>query len=126
MKIKQTKRINGLRINMPVKFRVERVNENEVNVIPMPRSIENRRNEAFKALKQLMLLRDEANGFFLEDWVCWNDHYQTKYTIRFEGGKMILSRGGKEQRILCFKDHRVMEKFAEEHKELIATAFMLL
>ena len=67
--------------------------------------------EASIALAQLCQLRDRYNNKPIKDWCNWTNTNQVKYTILFNGDKIIYSNTSDIKRVLTFKSYSLREKF---------------
>lgn len=78
--------------------------------------------EAFKALKKLVILREFYNEGWEPDW----EEEDTKYTIFVAKGELDTGDTYIFNRVLSFKDKEVRDRFLREQIELLETAKPLL
>lgn len=77
---------------------------------------------AFEALRKLVILRDYYNKGWQPDWS--NNH--TKYCIELEGLDICSLNHCSDSRVMAFKTEEIRDKFLEEQKELLEIAKPLL
>ena len=78
--------------------------------------------EAFKALKRLVILREFYNEGWEPDW----EEEDTKYTILVAKGELDKGDTHYFQSVLYFKDSEVRDRFLREQIDLLETAKTLL
>lgn len=78
--------------------------------------------EAFKALKKLVILREFYNEGWEPDW----EEEDVKYTIFVAKGELDTGDTYYFNTVLYFKDDRVRDRFLREHWDLLETAKPLL